>query len=72
MPADLPGKEQFTLGTGRAILRGIKLTIYGFAGIFVCLVIYNVMTLAPEAKTPGVRRAVDAAAVPVPPPPPLK
>jgi hypothetical protein len=52
------------VATGRAILRGIKLAIYGFAGLLVCLVIYNAMSLAPEVHTPSV-------SVEVPPPPPL-
>jgi hypothetical protein len=72
------------VGIGRAILRGIKLAAYGFAGLLVCLVVYDVMTLAPEAHTPPVAADQDAVAEPpsahsfgressatVPPPPPL-
>jgi cytoskeletal protein RodZ len=51
------------VGIGRAILRGIKLAAYGFAGLLVCLVVYDVMTLAPEAHTPSVAPDQDAAAV---------
>ncbi len=51
------------MGIGRAILRGIKLAAYGFAGLLVCLVVYDVMTLAPEAHTPSVAPDQDAAAV---------
>jgi hypothetical protein len=55
------------LGVGRAILRGVKLAAYGFAGLLVCLVVYDVMTLAPEAHTPSVAPDQDAAAVAAPP-----
>jgi hypothetical protein len=67
------------VGVGRAILRGIKLAAYGFAALLVCLVIYDVMTLAPETPppaTPNPHRIAEVSSghpgsATVPPPPPL-
>ena len=65
------------MGAGRAILRGIKLAAYVFAGLLVCLVAYNIVTSpserSPDSAGPEVfADSQSGGATPmVPPPPPL-
>jgi hypothetical protein len=68
------------VGPGKAILRGIKLAAYACAGLLVCVLVYNVMSLSPSAPTPSAEPDGDLFAdspaserpTPmVPPPPPL-
>jgi hypothetical protein len=64
------------VGVGRAILRGMKFAAYGFAGLLVYIVVYNIVAPGPEPRPSS--SIPDSSAVAdtgqptaVPPPPPL-